>query len=369
VTAPLVEPGPPLTAEQLARASRHLLLPGIGVVGQRRLRAAWVCVVGAGGLGAPVLQYLAAAGVGTLGVVDDDVVDVSNLQRQVIHGTEDVGRPKVDSARSALASLDPSVSVVTHPVRLTEGNADEILRGYDVVVDGTDNFPTRYLVSDACQRLGLPVVWGSVLRFDAQVSVFWGRAGVTLRDLFPAPPPLDSVPSCAEAGVVGALCGQVGSVMATEVVKLVTGVGEPLLGRVLVIDALRARWSEVPLAGSQDRSGSGRSSSSDAVTDAVPDDRVPSITADELAVRLGEVVLIDVREPAEAAMSAIPGAQLIPLGGLLDGTRVHEVPRGREVVVHCAVGGRSAIATQVLRAEGIDAVNLEGGIHAWLARG
>jgi sulfur-carrier protein adenylyltransferase/sulfurtransferase len=394
VTAPLVEPGPPLTAEQLARASRHLLLPGIGVVGQRRLRAARVCVVGAGGLGAPVLQYLAAAGVGTLGVVDDDVVDVSNLQRQVIHGTQDVGRPKVDSARSALASLDPSVSVVTHPVRLTEVNADEILRGYDVVVDGTDNFPTRYLVSDACQRLGLPVVWGSVLRFDAQVSVFWGRAGVTLRDLFPAPPPPDSVPSCAEAGVVGALCGQVGSVMATEVVKLVTGVGEPLLGRVLVIDALRARWSEVPLARSQDRSrsdrsSSGRSSSSDAVPDAVPDDvpdavpdavpdvvpdvvpddRVPSITVDELAVRLGEVVLIDVREPAEAAMSAIPGAQLIPLGGLLDGTRVHEVPRGREVVVHCAVGGRSAIATQVLRAEGIDAVNLEGGIHAWLARG
>jgi sulfur-carrier protein adenylyltransferase/sulfurtransferase len=274
---------------------------------------------------------------------------------------------------------------VTHRVRLTEVNADEILRGYDVVVDGTDNFPTRYLVSDACQRLGLPVVWGSVLRFDAQVSVFWGRAGVTLRDLFPAPPPLDSVPSCAEAGVVGALCGQVGSVMATEVVKLVTGVGEPLLGRVLVIDALRARWSEVPLAGSQDRSGSGRSSSSDAVPDTAPDDvpedvpddvpddvtddRVPSITVDELAVRLGEVVLIDVREPAEAAMSAIPGAQLIPLGGLLDGTRVHEVPRGREVVVHCAVGGRSAIATQVLRAEGIDAVNLEGGIHAWLARG
>jgi molybdopterin/thiamine biosynthesis adenylyltransferase/rhodanese-related sulfurtransferase len=358
VIAPLVEPGPPLTAEQLARASRHLLLPGMGVVGQRRLRAARVCVVGAGGLGAPVLQYLAAAGVGTLGVVDDDVVDVSNLQRQVIHGTADVGRPKVDSARSALAALDPSVDVVTHPVRLTAANADEILRAYDVVVDGTDNFPTRYLVSDACERLGLPVVWGSVLRFDAQVSVFWGRAGVTLRDLFPAPPPPESVPSCAEAGVVGALCGQVGSVMATEVVKLVTGIGEPLLGRVLVVDALRARWSEVPLA---------------RPTAPAPalahDDQVPSITVDELAGRLGEVVLIDVREPAEAAVSAIPGAHLIPLGGLLDGTRVHEVPRGRAVVVHCAVGGRSAIATQVLRAAGIDAVNLEGGIHAWLARG
>ncbi|MEN0130125.1 MAG: ThiF family adenylyltransferase [Brevundimonas sp.] len=355
---PLVEPGPPLTPEQAARASRHVLLPGIGLTGQRRLRAARVLVVGAGGLGAPVLQYLAAAGVGTLGVVDDDVVDVSNLQRQVIHGTPDVGRLKVDSARSALAALDPSVVVLTHPVRLTEANADAILGDYDLVVDGTDNFPTRYLVSDACARLGLPVVWGSVLRFDAQVSVFWERAGVTLRDLFPTPPPPESVPSCAEAGVVGALCGQVGSVMATEVVKLVTGAGEPLLGRVLVVDALRGRWSEVPLVGSRRP-----------VPAAAPeDDDIPSITVDELAARLDEVTLIDVREPAEAAVSAIPGAHLIPLGRLLDGSAVDEVPRGRAVVVHCAVGGRSAIATQVLRAAGIDAVNLEGGIYAWNAR-
>ncbi|MDM7830212.1 ThiF family adenylyltransferase [Cellulomonas edaphi] len=384
--APLVEPGPPLTAEQTARASRHLLLPGIGVTGQRRLRAARVCVVGAGGLGAPVLQYLAAAGVGTLGIVDDDLVDVSNLQRQVIHATTDVGRLKVDSARSAIAALDPGVDVITHPVRLTAGNAEQILAGYDLVVDGTDNFPTRYLVSDTCARLGLPVVWGSVLRFDAQVAVFWDRAGVTLRDLFPAPPPPDSVPSCAEAGVVGALCGQVGSVMATEVVKLVTGVGEPLLGRVLVVDALRARWSEVPLVGA--RAGGrerpvGAAPAASAASAALGvkdpafdgedpafgvDDGVPTVTVDELVARRADVVLIDVREPAEAAVASIPGARLIPLGALLDGSRLDEVPRGRPVVVHCAVGSRSAVAAQVLRAAGVDAAHLAGGIQAWSTR-
>ena len=369
---PLVAPGPPLTTEQTARASRHLLLPGIGVEGQRRLRAARVLVVGAGGLGAPVLQYLAAAGIGTLGVVDDDVVDVSNLQRQVIHGTPDVGRLKVDSAVDAIAALDPTVRVETFPVRLTSENAAEILAGFDLVVDGTDNFPTRYLVSDACERLGLPVVWGSVLRFDAQVSVFWSRPpagpGVTLRDLFPTPPAPDEVPSCAEAGVVGALCGQVGSVLATEVVKLVTGVGEPLLGRVLVIDALRARWSEVPLVGPPRRPVPDDA----AVTDAdVPDDRVPTISAEALALRLADpadpLVLIDVREPAEAAQASIPGARLVPLGRVMDGSGVADIPRDREVVVHCAVGGRSQVAAEVLRAAGIPATNLTGGIQAWLA--
>lgn len=226
---PLVEPGPPLTDAERARYARHLLLPEIGDVGQRRLRAARVCVIGAGGLGAPVLQYLAAAGVGRIGVVDDDVVDVTNLQRQVIHGHADVGRPKVDSAAESVRAIDPGVEVVPHRVRLAEDTVD-LLADYDVVVDGADNFPTRYLVNDACVRLGLPEVWGSVLRFDAQVSVFWGRppagvpaAGVDLRDLFPEPPAEGTVPSCAVAGVLGALCGQVGSLMATEVVKLVTG--------------------------------------------------------------------------------------------------------------------------------------------------
>lgn len=259
---PLVEPGPPLTDAERARYARHLLLPEIGDVGQRRLRAARVCVIGAGGLGAPVLQYLAAAGVGRIGVVDDDVVDVTNLQRQVIHGHADVGRPKVDSAAESVRAIDPGVEVVPHRVRLAEDTVD-LLADYDVVVDGADNFPTRYLVNDACVRLGLPEVWGSVLRFDAQVSVFWGRppagvpaAGVDLRDLFPEPPAEGTVPSCAVAGVLGALCGQVGSLMATEVVKLVTGVGRPLLGRVAVLDALAGVWREVPLRPSGRRAGS-----------------------------------------------------------------------------------------------------------------
>jgi sulfur-carrier protein adenylyltransferase/sulfurtransferase len=366
---PLVEPGPPLDAAARERASRHLMLPGLGELGQRRLRNARVCVVGAGGLGAPVLQYLAAAGVGAITVVDDDLVDASNLQRQVIHGSADVGRPKVDSARDALAALDPSVSVTTVAARLTSGNVDLVLAGHDVVVDGTDNFPTRYLVDEACERLRLPLVWGSVLRFDAQVAVSWAEAGVTMRDLFPSPP--EDGPSCAEAGVLGALCGQVGSVMATEVVKLITGLGEPLLGRVLVIDALRGRWEQVPVraraVGAQGVAPSVRRSQ------AAPEP-VRSIDAATLARRLDlrtdgkdRFELIDVRDPTEAAASSIPGARLVPLATVLDGSALGELPRDREIVVHCAVGARSTVAVEVLRAEGFDATNLDGGIRAWLA--
>ncbi|MEZ0446460.1 molybdopterin-synthase adenylyltransferase MoeB [Cellulomonas sp. ICMP 17802] len=363
---PLVPLGPPLTPAQLERGSRHLLLAELGVDGQRRLRNARVLVVGAGGLGAPVLQYLAAAGVGTIGIVDDDTVDVSNLQRQVIHGTADVGRPKVDSARDAVAALDPEIRVIVHRTRLTSENVDQVLRDYDVVVDGTDNFPTRYLVNDACVRLGLPEVWGSVLRFDAQTTVFWGRAGVQLRDLFPTPPAPDEVPSCAEAGVLGALCGQIGSVMATEVVKLVTGTGETLLGRVLVVDALRGRWTEVPLAARP--------------TEAPPHEEpatmsdVPVITAPELIQRLAaraagtdDFLLIDVREPAEYAEASIPGAVLVPLGSVFDGTALADLPRDVEIVVQCQVGGRSLTAARILQGAGFEASNLEGGILAWMA--
>lgn len=379
---PLVEPGPPLTAAQVARGSRHLLLPGLGVDGQRRLRNARVLVVGAGGLGAPVLQYLAAAGVGTIGVVDDDVVDVTNLQRQVVHGTADVGRPKVDSARDAIASLDPDVDVVVHALRLTEENVDDVLRGYDLVVDGTDNFPTRYLVNDACVRLGVPEVWGSVLRYDAQTTVFWGRppAGVDvravqLRDLFPSPPPPDTVPSCAEAGVLGALCGQVGSVMATEAVKLLTGLGEPMLGRVLVVDALRGRWSEVPLVPSAPAPAPAPAlapapTPSPPVRPSRPLDDVPSVTAAELAARLAAdpgTVLVDVREAAELAVVAVPGATHVPLAHVLDGSGVGDLPRDRPVLVVCQVGARSLLAARSLRAAGVDAVNVEGGVLAWLA--
>lgn len=341
------------------------------MVGQQRLRSARVCVVGAGGLGAPVLQYLAAAGVGTIGIVDDDVVDVSNLQRQVIHGTADVGRPKVSSAADAIRALDPDIRVVEHRERLTSENVDRILRGYDVVVDGTDNFPTRYLVNDACVRLGLPEVWGSVLRFDAQTTVFWERHGPQLRDLFPEPPADDEVPSCAEAGVLGALCGQVGSVMATEVVKLVTGTGESLLGRVLVIDALRGRWSEVPLIGNR-----AHAAPTPPPREEIRMFDVPITTAPELIGRLAareagtdDFLLIDVREPEEFAAGAIPGAVLVPLGSVLDGSALDGLPRDQEIVVQCQVGGRSLTAARVLRGLGYDASNLEGGILAWYAAG
>lgn len=393
---PLVAPGPALTPEQTARAARHLLLPGVGLEGQRRLRAARVGVIGAGGLGAPVLQYLAAAGVGTLGIVDDDVVDVSNLQRQVIHATSDVGRSKVDSAAHTVRALDPDVVVVPHRTRLTRENAADVLAGYDVLVDGTDNFPTRYLVSDTAAALGVPVVWGSVLRFDAQVSVFWSAApggGVTLRDLFPVEPGPDEVPSCAEAGVLGALCGQVGSLMATEVVKLVCGLGEPLVGRVLVLDAWRSRWSELPLrpagaatpAAPRTDQEPRTAAAPGAGSAAAPGPRparagapasvvagVPQVGADALAARLADpadpLVVIDVREPAEIAAAALPGAVPVPLRTVLDGTALRDWPHPADVVVLCHSGARAQAAAEVLRAAGVDAANLAGGIVAWQAR-
>ena len=369
---PLVRPGPPLTPAERGRYSRHLMLPEIGEEGQRRLRAARVAVVGAGGLGAPVLQYLAAAGVGRLGIFDDDVVDVTNLQRQVVHGHTDVGRPKVDSAADAVHALDPGVDVVPHRARLTAQNVDA-LRDYDLVVDGADNFPTRYLVNDACVRLGLPEVWGSVLRFDAQVAVFWGRPpegsgfeAVQLRDVFPVPPPEGSVPSCAAAGVLGALCGQVGSLMATEAIKLITGIGRPLIGRIAVLDALAGTWREVPVRAT----GPGARSDADPAAQALPAARpAPTprdVTPRELAHLLstGAVTLLDVREPGERSIVAIPGEQLaIPLSELP--ARLGEVPTDRLVVVYCRSGARSARAAGELSRAGREAANLAGGVLAW----
>jgi len=383
---PLVDVGPPLTPDEVRRYSRHVLLPQIGDEGQRRLRTARVCVVGAGGLGTPVLLYLAAAGVGHLGIVDDDDVDVTNLQRQVIHGWADVGRQKVASARDSIRAIDRSLDVVVHPDRLTAANVDEVLAGYDLVIDGTDNFPTRYLVNDACVRLGVPLVWGSVFQFDAQVSVFWGRppagsgvSAVQLRDLFPAPPPAGSVPSCAEGGVLGALCGQVGSVMATEAVKLITGAGAPLLGVVLVVDGLAGRWTEVPLVG--DRS---RSTAAPAEGDRRTDDgvgaglsrgvAVVTVTAHELAQRLAlraagsdDFTLVDVREPGERAIVAIPGSEAVPLGGVVDGSGLAGISRERPVVLYCRSGVRSEQAARVLLAAGYPEVShLAGGVLSWI---
>jgi adenylyltransferase/sulfurtransferase len=395
---PLVAPGRPLRADERERFSRHLLLPGIGELGQRRLRNARVCVIGAGGLGAPVLLYLAAAGVGRLGVVDDDDVTLSNLQRQVIHGLDDVGRPKVVSAADAVARLDPGVDVVVHRTRLTSDTVG-LLGDYDLVVDGTDNFPTRYLVNDACVRMGLPEVWGSVFRFDAQVSVFWGRppAGVgpvQLRDLFPGPPPEGSVLSCAEGGVLGAMCGQVGSVMATEAVKLITGVGRSLLGRVLVLDALAASWAEVPLRGRDGDGmvddgartrevpapdGAGGRHEDTAPRGAAPQGaaqqgkagppRVRTVSARDLAGWLAErrdLVLVDVREPAERAIVDIPGAVGIPLQELLDNPRAR-LTTDRPVVLYCRSGVRSERAGLALLASGHpDVAHLAGGVLAWV---
>lgn len=359
---PLVEPGPALTPQERERYSRHLLLPGLGQEGQRRLRAARVAVIGAGGLGAPVLQYLAAAGVGRITIVDDDDVDLSNLQRQVIHRTADVGRAKTASAADAVRALNPLVHVSEHPHRLTAATVDSVLAGHHLVLDGTDNFPTRYLVDDACARLGLPYVWGSVFRFAAQVAVFWadpppgaGAPAVRLRDLFPQAPPPGSVPSCAEGGVLGAMTGQVGSVMATEAIKAITGTGDVAIGRVLVLDALAARWREIPLTGRGPRAWA---------ASAAPE--VREVTAAGLAAELaGGATLIDVREPAERAVAVIPGAVPVPLAVILDGSALAGLPPG-PLVLHCHSGVRSHQAALALAAAGRrDVANLAGGIVAW----
>src|SRR5690554_1386665 len=375
---PLVAPGPALEPDELERFSRHVLLPQIGELGQRRLRNARVCVIGAGGLGAPVLQYLAAAGVGRLGIVDFDAVEESNLQRQVIHTQADVGRPKVRSAREAVLALSPGADVVVHDVRLEPDNVDAVLGGYDLVVDGTDNFPTRYLVADACERLGLPHVWGSIFRFDAQVTVFWaappvgsGVPAVGLRDLFPSPPSPGTVPSCAEGGVLGPMCGQVGSLMATEVVKLVTGAGSPLVGRVAVLDALESRWHEVPLAGTaaQPRRvepDGARVSDEPSTVGLMSAAALASLLAERAAGR-ADFVLLDVREPHEYAAAAIPGAILTPLATVLDGSALVDLDPRRAVVVQCHSGVRSQRAGEVMVARGFTHVdNLDGGIVAWL---
>ena len=380
---PLVYPAPDLTATEGQRYARHLTLPGLGLDGQRRLKNARVLVVGAGGLGSPVLLYLAAAGVGTLGIVDDDDVDESNLQRQVVHTTPDVGRRKTVSARDAVERRNPLVEVVVHDLRLDATNAIETLRGYDLVIDGTDNFATRYLVNDACVLLGLPLVWGSIYQFDAQVTVFWanpppghGYEGVHYRDVFPRPPEAGTVPSCAEGGVLGVLCGTIGSIMANEAIKLITGIGEPLLGRLLTFDALVTRWREIPVRPDPHRAPIGDLVDI-AIQCAVPAPPVVpaafTISAATLAGRLvdrdrgtDDFDLVDVREQQEFDLVAIPGARLVPRGGFVDGSAFAALDQARPLVLHCQSGARSAQALTLARAAGFDAVHLEGGILAWI---
>lgn len=374
---------PDLTREELLRYARHLALPDVGVEGQRRLKDSSVVCVGAGGLGSPLALYLAAAGVGRLGLVDDDVVDGTNLQRQILHGTDDVGRPKLDSARDRLRQVNPHVEVVTHEARLTSGNALEILEGYDVVVDGTDNFPTRYLVNDACVLLGIPNVYGSVFRWEGQVSVFATGDAPCYRCLFREPPPPGLVPNCAEGGVMGVLPGIIGSVQAMETLKLLLGLGDTLAGRLLIFDALETTWREVRLRKNAGCPVCGETPTQTELIDyeifcgvkpdpdapAREEDRVPEVDAATVAGELDSEqppLLLDVREPWEWMVSNLEdrGALLIPLGELEE--RLDEVPRGRPVVVYCRSGQRSATATRRLLEAGWESVaNLEGGILAW----
>ncbi|MDN6179240.1 MAG: molybdopterin-synthase adenylyltransferase MoeB [Micrococcaceae bacterium] len=363
--------------DELKRYSRHIIIPEVGLEGQRRLKNARVLVMGAGGLGSPALLYLAAAGVGTIGIVEDDTVEVSNLQRQVIHGVSNLGQGKGESARESIAEINPFTDVVLHEVHLDSTNALEVFADYDLILDGTDNFATRYLVNDAAAILGKPYVWGSILRFDGQVSVFWNGQGPTYRDLYPEAPPAGSVPSCAEGGVFGVLCAQIGAVMAAEAIKLITGIGESLLGRVLILDALAMNWREIRLRPDpetvqptellQDYPAFCGIAPAEATERELP-------TIDPLGLRdlLGEraagsrdFVLLDVREAGEAEIVAIDGAELAPRGQVLGGDI--DVPRNKDVVLHCKSGGRSGEVLGYLLDHGYDNVrHLSGGIAAWV---
>jgi sulfur-carrier protein adenylyltransferase/sulfurtransferase len=371
-----------LTNAEIQRYSRHLILPEVGIDGQRRLKAGRVLCVGAGGLGSPAALYLAAAGVGTIGVIDFDAVDESNLQRQILHATPDVGRSKLASARDRLTALNPEVHVETYETRLTSANALELFRDYDVILDGTDNFATRYLVNDACVLLRKPNAYGSIFRFEGQASVFATVGGPCYRCLYPEPPPPGLVPSCAEGGVLGVLPGVVGTIQATEAIKLILGAGTTLVGRLLLYDAWTMRFRELKLRRDASCPVCGDHPTIKQLIDyeqfcgvrpaAAAGPSVPETTVEELKARVDAqvpVFILDVREPHEFQISRIPGSTLIPLGQLAG--RLGELPNaseGREIVVHCKSGVRSAKAVALLKEHGIDARNLKGGILAWIDR-
>jgi adenylyltransferase/sulfurtransferase len=374
-TAPL----PMLSNEEVARYSRHLIMPEVGMTGQRKLKAASVLMIGTGGLGAPLGMYLAAAGVGRLGLVDFDVVDASNLQRQIIHGTKDVGRPKIASARDRIEDINPHVEIETHETRLTSANAMNLFVNYDIIVDGTDNFPTRYLVNDACVLTGKPNVYGSIFRFEGQASVFWAERGPCYRCLYPEPPPPGLVPSCAEGGVLGVLPGIIGAIQATETIKIILGAPDIMVNRLLLFDAWRMRFRELKLRKNPDCPVCGDHPTIKELIDyeefcgitqqpQAAQTTMEEITATELKARLDngdDIQIIDVREPHEYEIGQIPNSKLIPLGQVL--TRMNEIDADRETVVHCKMGGRSAKAIDALQRSGFTGhlINLAGGITAW----
>jgi adenylyltransferase/sulfurtransferase len=377
----LVSPGPALTVDEVRRYSRHLIIPDVAMAGQQRLMNAKVLCVGAGGLGSPALMYLAAAGVGTIGIVEFDTVDESNLQRQIIHGQSDIGKSKAQSAKEKISEINPYVQVITHEVRLDNSNVKEIFSQYDIIVDGTDNFATRYLVNDACVLLKKPYVWGSIYRFDGQASVFWAEYGPCYRCLYPEPPPPGMVPSCAEGGVLGVLCATIGSIQTTEAIKVITGVGEPMIGSLMIYDALEMSFRKIkvrkdpncPLCGDNPTQSDLLPDYeafcgviSDAAEVAVKDS---TISVTELASKIGaddDFYLVDVREPSEFEIVRIPGSHLIPKQGFLDGTVLATLPQDKPIILHCKSGVRSAECLAILKGAGFaDATHVAGGVIAW----
>ncbi|MFD6196270.1 adenylyltransferase/sulfurtransferase MoeZ [Mycobacteriaceae bacterium NPDC060252] len=375
---PLVSPAADLTREEVARYSRHLIIPDLGVDGQKRLKNAKVLVIGAGGLGSPTLLYLAAAGVGTIGIVEFDVVDESNLQRQIIHGQSDIGRSKAQSARDSVLEINPLVEVRLHELRLDPDNALNLFKQYDLILDGTDNFATRYLVNDAAVLAHKPYVWGSIYRFEGQVSVFWEDApdglGLNYRDLYPEPPPPGMVPSCAEGGVLGILCASIASVMGTEAIKLITGIGDTLLGRLMVYDALDMTYRTIKIR---------KDPATAKITELIDYDAFCGVISDEASAAVADstitprelrelldadkkVALIDVREPVEWDIVHIDGAELVPKSTLESGDGLAKLPQDRQAVLYCKTGIRSAEALVAVKKAGFsDAVHLQGGIAAW----
>jgi adenylyltransferase/sulfurtransferase len=378
---PLVEPAGELTVDEVRRYSRHLIIPDVAMDGQKRLKNAKVLCVGAGGLGSPALMYLAAAGVGTLGIVEFDTVDESNLQRQIIHGQSDIGRSKAQSARDSVQEINPYVTVVLHEERLDSENVMDLFAQYDLIVDGTDNFATRYLVNDACVLLNKPYIWGSIYRFDGQASVFWSEYGPCYRCLYPEPPPPGMVPSCAEGGVLGVLCASIGSIQVTEAIKVLTGIGEPLVGRLMIYDALEMTYRSVKVRKDPECAVCGKNPTvtelidyeafcgavSEEAVEAAKDSTITPRTLKQWIDDGQNIQIIDVREPAEYEIVSIPGSTLIPKNEFIMGEALSKLPQDKRIVLHCKSGVRSAEVLAIVKAAGFaDAVHLGSGVIGWV---